>query len=204
MIQIELNHIEKKYNEELLFSDINHTFSSPCIIALLGINGSGKSTLLQILAGYLSPSKGTIQYTINQQKISPDDIYQYVSVCAPYLELIEEMTLSEFLSYHASFKPQKMEVNEIIAYIGLEKSKDKLIEKYSSGMKQRVKLAQAFISNAPVLLLDEPCTNLDEEGIKLYEKMIQDFTKDKIVIIASNDPQETKHCTEKYYIRDFK
>ena len=93
------------------------------------------------------------RYTINQQKISPDDIYQYVSVCAPYLELIEEMTLSEFLSYHASFKPQKMEVNEIIAYIGLEKSKDKLIEKYSSGMKQRVKLAQAFISNAPVLLL---------------------------------------------------
>ena len=72
------------------------------------------------------------------------------------------------------------------------------------GMKQRVKLAQAFISNAPVLLLDEPCTNLDEEGIKLYEKMIQDFTKDKIVIIASNDPQETKQCTEKYYIRDFK
>ncbi len=203
-MQIELIHIEKKYNDELLFSNVNHTFSAPCKAALLGINGSGKSTLLQIISGYLSPSKGEVRFSMHEKELSKDNIFSYISVCAPYLELIEEMTLKEFLTYHFSFKEKQMDIDDIIAYIGLERSKDKLIEKYSSGMKQRVKLAQAFLSNTPVLLLDEPCTNMDEAGITLYEKMMNDFTSGRIVIIASNDANETKHCTEKYYIKNFK
>lgn len=203
-MQIELIHIEKKYNDELLFSNVNHTFSVPCKAALLGINGSGKSTLLQIISGYLSPSKGEVKFSMNEKEVSKDDIFSHVSICAPYLELIEEMTLKEFLAYHFAFKRKLMDINAMIAYIGLEKSKDKLIEKYSSGMKQRVKLAQAFLSDTPILLLDEPCTNMDEDGIALYEKLMSDFTSGRIVIIASNDANETKHCTEKYYIKDFK
>ncbi len=203
-LKIELINIEKKFNQELLFSGISHTFTAPCKAALLGINGSGKSTLLQIISGYLSPGKGQINYMSDGRKLAEDEIFEMVSICAPYLEIIEEMTLVEFLEYHFAFKKQRMPLNEIIRYIGLEKSKDKFIEQYSSGMKQRVKLAQAFCCDTSVLLLDEPCTNLDEDGFALYEKMLNDFTENRIVIIASNDPKETKCCTEKYFIRDFK
>lgn len=201
-MKIELLHIQKKYNDELLFADINHSFVAPCKVALLGINGSGKSTLLQIISGYLSPSKGKVLYSKNEVTIEPENIFNFVSICAPYLELIEEMTLVEFLEYHFAFKQKLLEIDQMIAYIGLGKSKHKLIEKYSSGMKQRVKLAQAFMSQTPILLLDEPCTNLDEDGFKLFEKMMQDFTSDRIVIIASNDANETKYCTEKYHLND--
>lgn len=203
-MKVELINIEKKFNQELLFSGIHHTFTAPSKSALLGINGSGKSTLLQIISGYLSPGKGQVKYSTDGQILAEDEIFEHVSVCAPYLELIEEMTLTEFLEYHFAFKKKKMAVSEIIQYIGLEKSKDKFIEQYSSGMKQRVKLAQAFCSDTAVLLLDEPCTNLDEDGFALYEKMLHDLTDNRIVIIASNDPEETKCCTEKYFIRDFK
>lgn len=203
-MQIELVNIEKKFNNELLFSKVNHLFQSPSKTALLGINGSGKSTLLQIISGYLSPSRGEIKYVLNGQSLPKEEIFNHVSICAPYLDLIEEMTLIEFFEYHFAFKKRVMNINDIIGYIGLESSKNKLIEKYSSGMKQRVKLAQAFFSESPLLLLDEPCTNLDEDGFALFDKLMNDFTDRRIVIIASNDAAESKHCNEKYYIKDFK
>lgn len=202
-MQIELVNIEKKFNNELLFSKVNHTFKSPSKTALLGINGSGKSTLLQIISGYLSPSRGEIKYLLNGQCLSKEEIFNQVSICAPYLDLIEEMTLIEFFEYHFAFKKRVMNINDIIGYIGLESSKNKLIEKYSSGMKQRVKLAQAFFSESPILLLDEPCTNLDEDGFGLFDKLMNDFSAHRIVIMASNDAAESKHCDEKYYIKDF-
>ncbi len=187
----------------MLFSKVNHCFRAPSKTAMLGINGSGKSTLLQIISGYLSPSRGDIKYTLNGMELSKEHIFNHISICAPYLDLIEEMTLIEFLEYHFAFKKRVMSISDIISYLGLEKSQNKLIEKYSSGMKQRVKLAQAFFSESPILLLDEPCTNLDEDGFLLFDRLMCDFTTDRIVIIASNDAAETKHCTEKYFITDF-
>jgi ABC-type multidrug transport system ATPase subunit len=203
-LQITLLNIEKKFNDEMLFSKVNHIFETPSKTALLGINGSGKSTLLQIISGYLSPSRGTINYTLNGVEVSKESIFEHISICAPYLDLIEEMTLTEFFEYHFAFKKRVMNINEMISYLGLEKSKNKLIEKFSSGMKQRVKLAQAFFSESPILLLDEPCTNLDEDGFMLFDKLMNQFTSGRIVIIASNDAAETKYCTEKYYIKDLK
>ena len=203
-MHIVLENIEKKFNDELLFQKVNYTFQTPTKVALLGINGSGKSTLLQIISGFLSPSKGKVTFIENDIKIEEEEMYGYVAICAPYLELIEEMNLVEFFEYHFGFKQKMMPIEKMIEYIGLEKSKHKLIEKFSSGMKQRVKLAHAFMSETPILLLHEPCTNLDEEGYNLYYKMIKDFTENRIVMVASNDEKETHFFFFFYFIKDFK
>ena len=94
----------------------------------------------------------------------------HVSICAPYLEVVEEMTLTEFLNFHHGFKPflSGITTDFIITAIGLEKAVNKQIRYYSSGMKQRVKLAQCIFSDTAIVLLDEPCTNLDATGIELY------------------------------------
>jgi ABC-type multidrug transport system ATPase subunit len=130
--------------------------------------------------------------------LEPEVVYKQLSICAPYLELIEEMTPTEFLSYHASFKPfiKGWNATSIIEEIGLAKAKQKQIRYFSSGMKQRVKLAQAFFSDTPVLLLDEPCTNLDQQGIDLYKQLISSLCSNRLVMISSNDATEYSSCTE--------
>lgn len=203
-LKIEVQNIIKRFEQEEIIHDFSAEFVAPSASVLLGINGSGKSTLLQIISGFVSPSKGSILFSQNGKELDPETRFSAVSFCAPYLEMIEEMTLLEFLTYHFSFKKTKYKIEEIIGYIGLEKASNKYISNFSSGMKQRVKLAQAIFADAPILLLDEPCTNLDKEGIDLYHRMISDFCNDKIIIVASNDPNEYSFCTHKINVMDFK
>ena len=176
-LKIEVQNIIKRFEQEEIIHDFSAEFLAPSASVLLGINGSGKSTLLQIISGFVSPSKGSILFSQNGKELDPETRFSAVSFCAPYLEMIEEMTLLEFLTYHFSFKKT---------------------------MKQRVKLAQAIFADTPILLLDEPCTNLDKEGIDLYHRMISDFCNDKIIIVASNDPNEYSFCTHKINVMDFK
>lgn len=149
---------------------------------------------------------GSLQSEISNQKsaISSDEIYQYLSIAAPYLELIEEMTAVEFLNFHASFKPLSRSVHEIVEIIGLEKAAQKQIRYYSSGMKQRVKLAQAIFSVTPLLLLDEPCTNLDKIGYQLYHQLIKKYCSNKLIIVSSNDENEIDFCSHKINMLDYK
>jgi ABC-type multidrug transport system ATPase subunit len=163
---------------------------------ITGSNGSGKSTLLQIIAGSLSHTEGKIHFLCETGEILPEKHYQHISLAAPYMSLPNEMTLTEILNFHFSLKPilPGMSVEEIISQIELMKEADKQIRYFSSGMMQRVKLAQAVFSDTSVLLLDEPCTNLDEAGISLYQSLIQHYCKDRMVIISSNDPQEYSFC----------
>jgi ABC-type multidrug transport system ATPase subunit len=116
------------------------------------------------------------------------------------------MTLSEFLSFHGHFKPwyAGITTDRIIDVIGLADSMHKQIRYYSSGMKQRVKLAQAIFSDTPALLLDEPCTNLDEAGYALYHQLIRDYAGDRLVIVSSNDRAEYDFCTSVLTMGDFK
>ena len=194
LLKITVQHISKRFGEEVLFDALSLGFDTPSSTALLGINGSGKSTLLQLIATYIVPSKGEVIYEHEGQVLDPDLIFNHISFCAPYLELIEEMTLKEFLDYHFTFKTPLLPIDEIIRYIGLDASKDKLIEKFSSGMKQRVKLAQAIFSDTAAVFLDEPCTNLDENGIALYHRMIEGFCRHRILLVASNDKNEYDVC----------
>ncbi len=138
--------------------------------------------------------------------ISTDHIYQQVSICAPYLEVVEEMTIREFLDFHKGFKPflPGVTTDSIIIAIGLEKAVNKQIRFYSSGMKQRVKLAQCVFSDTAIVLLDEPCTNLDKAGIELYDSLINEYCKNRLVVVSSNDEVEYKFCQLKINISDYK
>lgn len=203
--KIELFNTGKRFNREWIFKGVNQTFVSGQKYAITGSNGSGKSTLLQTIAGNMPLSVGNIEWH-QESLINPELVYQYFSIATPYLELIEEMSGIEFLQFHSSFKPLSKEIGiaTILELIGLGKTANKQISKYSSGMKQRLKLAQAIFSDTPVLLLDEPCTNLDKEGYALYQSLIQTYCNDKIVIICSNEEAEIHFCSERIHINDYK
>lgn len=205
-MNLSLNNIGKRYNYEWIFRKLNATFESGKHYAVLGPNGSGKSTLLQIIAGSLTFSEGSIAYSVKGNNPDKEDIFQYISLAAPYLELIEEFTLKELLHFHAKFKPFVKDISliEIAETVHLKKAFNKQIRYYSSGMKQRAKLALAFFSDVPVLLLDEPCSNLDEEGIAIYQRLLSKYSGTRLVIISSNNPAEYKGCNDFIKITDFK
>jgi ABC-type multidrug transport system ATPase subunit len=203
-MQIFLSDTGKRFNRDWIFRHFSFQFTLPGSYAITGPNGSGKSTLLQVIAGAVAASEGTVTYDAGSTKIEADGMFRSLSIAAPYQELIEEMTLTEFLEFHKIFKPLVSGISpkEIIAMMNLDAAAKKQIRYYSSGMKQRVKLAQAFFSDTPVLLLDEPCTNLDEDGIQLYHRLIAEYTTNRIVIVSSNDIAEYGFCREKIFMGD--
>jgi ABC-type multidrug transport system ATPase subunit len=210
-MQITLSNAGKRYNKEWIFRGIDFSFISGKSYAIVGPNGSGKSTLLQTIAGAIHPSEGKCKWETrggsNGISIINDElVYQHLAIAAPYLELIEEMTAKEFLHFHASFKPLQddITVDKALQIIGLEKAANKQIRYYSSGMKQRVKLAQAVFSDVAVTLLDEPCTNLDLAGYELYEALIKKYCSHKLVIVSSNDVKEYGFCNERIDIMEYK
>jgi ABC-type multidrug transport system ATPase subunit len=208
-LNISLQHTGKRFNREWIFRKFDYTFLQGKSYAITGANGSGKSTLLQIIAGATLHSEGTIAYSLQQNSaadtvIDSEKAYQQISIAAPYLELIEEMTANEFLVFHAAFKPLKDSLTNILTAVGLEKAANKQIRYYSSGMKQRLKLAQAFFSNTSVLLLDEPTTNLDEDGIAIYKKLWEVNAVNRLIIVSSNDKQEYENCAEVISLSTFK
>jgi len=203
---ISLSDAGKRYNRDWIFRHIDYTFQPGQSYAITGPNGSGKSTLLQVLSGAMMLNEGTIQFSLNNIQCSIEKIYQQVSICAPYLEVVEEMTLHEFLDFHHGFKPflEGITNDEIVKSVGLEKAINKQIRYYSSGMKQRVKLAQCIFSDTSIVLLDEPCTNLDTTGIDLYHSLIEDYCKDRLVVVSSNDEVEFRFCKTRLNISDYK
>jgi len=209
---ISLSDAGKRYNRDWIFRHLTYTFKAGKSYAITGPNGSGKSTLLQAIGGALHLNEGKVEFEAGSQgsginnSIAPENFYQHVSICAPYLEVVEEMTVKEFLEFHSQFKPllSSTSIDNIIALVGLEKAVNKQIRYYSSGMKQRVKLAQSIFSDVPVVLLDEPCTNLDAEGIALYQKLISDYCADRLVVVSSNDEVEFGFCKERVNIMEWK
>ncbi|HKP32235.1 MAG TPA: ATP-binding cassette domain-containing protein [Chitinophagaceae bacterium] len=205
-MKISLTDAGKRFNRDWIFRHLNFTFENSRSYAIIGPNGSGKSTLLQLIAGSLDITEGKIHWAINNESIEDSNVFRSVSISAPYLEVIEEMTAIEFLNFHKQFKPFLQNINTatIIEEIGLSSSKNKQIRYYSSGMKQRIKLAQAIFSDTPVVLLDEPCTNLDENGYQLYYSLVDKFCKKRLLIVSSNEEKEIVFCQEKLDIQSFK
>jgi ABC-type multidrug transport system ATPase subunit len=196
----------KRYNREWIFRHCTHQFKQGNAYAITGPNGSGKSTLLQVIAGAIRLSEGNILMSTAQENIDMDNHFQHITIAAPYLELIEEMTTIEFLQFHQSFKPflPNISPTDIIAIVQLEHAAHKQIRYFSSGMKQRLKLAQCIFSNVDYILLDEPCTNLDQRGATLYHHLIKEYTQNRCIIVSSNDPNEYGFCNEVMDILQFK
>jgi ABC-type multidrug transport system ATPase subunit len=204
-MRITLQNTGKRYNREWIFRGVNLDFMPGRKYAITGANGSGKSTLLQTIAGSLMASEGKIIYTDDQQQELPDNrVHQNISLAAPYLELIEEMTTLEMLQFHRSFKNMTANDNDILRTVGLSNATQKQIRYFSSGMKQRMKLALAFFSDTSVILLDEPTTNLDTTGIALYQELISAHTQNRLLIICSNDKMEYACCEAIIKVEDYK
>ena len=186
------------FNFQYLFKDLDLEFESGRSYAITGPNGIGKSTLIKLLSGFMAPTDGRVVYLFNDAEISQDKWYKELSISAPYMELIEELTLMESLKYHFGLKTpiDDFSNNDIIKELGLGYKKDIQIKYYSSGMKQRVKLALALFSNVPVVFLDEPTTNLDEKTKSWYLKTLEKVMKKRLFIIASNDPDDVSFCDE--------
>ncbi|NIG51925.1 ATP-binding cassette domain-containing protein [Chitinophaga sp. Cy-1792] len=203
---ISLNQTGKRYNYDWIFRRVDYSFQDGERYAILGPNGSGKSTLLQVISGAIQQNEGTVSYSTPEGSIPVDEFFRYCAIAAPYLELIEELTLRESIEFHLQFKnflpgitPQKA-----MELVGLEKAANKQIRHFSSGMKQRTKLALAIFSDVPVLFLDEPCTNLDNAGTTLYQQLISEYGGNRLIIVSSNDEREYFMCKHFIHISDYK
>jgi ABC-type multidrug transport system ATPase subunit len=206
-MQIKLNNIGKRYNYEWIFRNVNYEFTSDNNYVILGANGSGKSTLLQVIAGSLIASEGTIEYKTQDFVIPEDEIFKHISYASPYLELFDEFTLIESIEFQAQFKPffNGLTSKQIIELTQLEKAKDKQLKYYSSGMKQRVRLALAILCNSPLLLLDEPTSNLDKKSIDWYQNLVDQHSKQRMIIVCSNEQTyEYPFCNKHLHIEDYK
>lgn len=206
MFTIKVQNASKRFHHEWIFKNLDLDLSTGDKIAVTGGNGSGKSTFLKCLSGAIPLTSGAILYQSGATQISEEQWFRSLALATPYLELPEEFTLSEVLSFHFEFKnPLQQRSNvEILEVLGLEKHKSKTLSQFSSGMKQRVKLVLAMFSEVPLLLLDEPTTNLDKQGITWYLDLIQQFTQDRILVICSNDPVEYDFCEKKVAMEEFK
>ena len=201
-LSISLINTGKRYNRDWIFRNCTLDIRPGTTCAIIGPNGSGKSTLLQVIAGAMLHNEGKVNYQADDKDI--ESPFSYISIAAPYLHLIEQMTALEAISFHKTFKSLSADASVILGAVGLRSAANKQVRYFSSGMKQRLKLGLAFFSETPVLLLDEPATNLDADGIALYKELVAHHTSGRTVIVSSNDPQEYDFCTEIIRINDYK
>jgi ABC-type multidrug transport system ATPase subunit len=206
-VHITLSETGKKFGTEWIFRNLSYSFEDHKAYAVLGRNGSGKSTLLQVIAGSLHPTSGTVRYSLSGKEIHPDKVYTCLTIVAPYLELIEDFTLREMVDFHFAFKTPVtgFTIPKIIDLLGFPKTGKTPVRLFSSGMKQRVKLALAVCSDVPLLLLDEPTMNLDQAGIDWYLNILNDHGGNRTIIVCSNiEQKETSFCTGRLLIEDYK
>ena len=204
-MKIELRGVSKRFNYEWIFRGLNFDFESGNSYAIIGQNGSGKSTLLKIISGQLSPSEGAILFNA-KKKITAENIYAEIAFTAPYIELVDDFNLTEYLRFHFSFKKvlNGHSQSDLLEISGLQKHRNKSLKTFSSGMKQRVKLITAILSDTTLLLLDEPTSNLDAAGVIWYQQLIADYKKDRIVIVGSNMEREYQFCNKSLDIAEYK
>ena len=194
-MQIELREIGKRFHTQWLFKDISIVVPEFSSCAIIGKNGSGKSTLLQIIYKYVIPTKGKVIATSNQIELSEEEMIVQSAFVSPYMELPEELTLMELVTFHFKMRTSiEPDYAKIIASCGLKGNENKLIKYFSSGMKQRLKLALAFYTDCRLLLLDEPCSNLDQQGVDWYCDMIKSSPKNRTIFVASNQEVEYGFC----------
>ncbi|MDD3738923.1 MAG: ABC transporter ATP-binding protein [Lentimicrobiaceae bacterium] len=196
-MKVILKNIAKKYESQWVFKNINVEICSEQKYAILGTNGSGKSTLLRIISSYMLPTLGEVIYHSDNSIIAHDQVHKYVNYAAPYINFVEEFSVKEFLRFHKQFKPfvNGYGIDEVLDEMQLKNQADKKIAHLSSGMKQRLRLAVAFLTESKLILLDEPITNLDSDAIAWYKYMINTYTKNKTLLVSSNSVEpEYEFC----------
>jgi ABC-type multidrug transport system ATPase subunit len=206
-VRIEAQGLGRRYGRQWIFKDLSHDFRPGTATAVLGPNGAGKSTLLSILAGQLLPTAGEVRYELDGKPLPVADVPRQLAYCAPYLDLPEDFTLLELLAFHTRLKPLRPGISnaDLVDIMYLQKARHQPVREFSSGMKQRLKLGLALYAAAPLLLLDEPTTNLDATGAAWYQEHVARVRQnaDRLVIVSSNVPAEYAFCEAQVRITDF-
>ncbi len=186
--------LKKVFNRRVVFKDISFEVKSGEVLSITGPNGSGKSTASKMICGVLTPTSGEVILSNGAGRIERDEVYRYVGLVSPYLELYGEFTALENLQIECRArrlpKGNEQKLAETLKLVGLFNRKDDAVKGFSSGMKQRLKYAAALIHDPGVLVLDEPTANLDQAGIDMVLSVIETYRKDRIVVLATNDSQE--------------
>jgi heme exporter protein A len=196
--------IAKDFNRRPIFRDISFSLSSPSSLAISGKNGAGKSTLSKILAGLISSTRGSITYTLNDKQVGIEEFKHHIGFVSPYLNLYDEFTALENLQLlsriRATTQQNETRMKDLLRLVSLWKRKDDLVGTFSSGMKQRLKYAFALLHNPIVLILDEPTSNLDDEGIEFVQRMVKQQKEEGVLIVATNDKKEACWCAQEIHV----
>jgi ABC-type multidrug transport system ATPase subunit len=216
MVSIDLTAVGKRYKWEWIFKNIDLQFAQGQHYAVAGKNGAGKSTFLQLLAGYLSPTRGNVALSFDGKTLDREQAYAHIAMAAPYAALIEDFTLQEAIAFQEKFKKwspntDKNTVAEILDFNA--QNLNKPLKYFSSGMRQRVKLALAVLSDAPLLLLDEPTITLDTQGMNWFYTLLdkyrfcrndQGHATERTVIVASNVESDFTTCRHRIDLMQYK
>lgn len=204
-VQIELAKIGKRF-KHWIFKDVNLVLEPSTQYGVIGRNGIGKSTLLRIISGYTSPSTGVVTYTQIGEKLDILSSASTVSFAAPYIDLIDELTVVEMLQFHRSFRktfPELEQDENLLEAIELSAHKDVLVGDLSSGLMQRLKVGLMIVSKSSVLLLDEPTSYLDLSGKKWFHQLLGKYQNQRLVVIASNDPEDLVNADHNIDMQQF-
>lgn len=198
-MKITFENAGRKFGAQVVFQNLSRTFEPGCRVAVLGGNGSGKSTFLKTLYGSLSLSSGTSVHEIAGEKLKGHEVARQMSFAGPYFELIEELPAAEFLDYYQRFRQFKPQIStaQVLEAAMLTKAANKQISNFSSGMKQRLKLALALFSQTKVVILDEPTSNLDPKGMDWFQELLKSELESRSLFVGSNfSDTETFLCEE--------
>ncbi len=199
--------LSKTFGRRLIFSGLDFEFDKNGIYGISGPNGSGKSTLVKIIAGLISPTKGKVHHIFNGKNIPMEKMHNHIGFVSPYLVLYEEFTAWENLDLFAKIRNvqfDRQKIEYLLKEFLLLERKDDLVKTYSSGMKQRMKFIFAMMHSPRLLILDEPTSNLDDEGKTSVYRIIREQGGNCIVLIASNERSDLELCSEKIVIQNYK
>lgn len=191
--------IKKSFGGRTIFSDVNFELASHEGVGIVGKNGAGKSTLAKIVAALLSPTEGEIDFEVSGEKVARWRQYEFVGFVAPYLQLYEEFSAWDNLDIFRRIRglPVSDEhILNLLERVGLAQWKSDNVRTYSSGMKQRLKYASALVHEPPLLILDEPRSNLDSEGIEIVNEIMEKQIDRGILVVATNEKEDLQSCQQ--------
>jgi heme exporter protein A len=206
MPTLQVDNVGQRFGRLLLFRRMSFELEGGASLAVTGANGSGKSTLLRILAGVLAPKAGTVTLSVDGATVPAEHHPLHVGLVAPYLNVYDDLTARENLEFLGRTRvlPQAgARIDAVLDRVGLAGRGDDLVSTYSSGMKQRVKYAAALLAEPPLLLLDEPSTNLDTVGVDMVERvMATQQERGRLLVVATNRADEAAAHDRQIRIED--
>jgi ABC-type multidrug transport system ATPase subunit len=204
---VEAVDLNKSFGRRLIFNDLRFNFNKAGVYGISGPNGSGKSTLVKIIAGIIGASKGKIVHKLNDIQIDEEHLHNHLGFVSPYLVLYEEFSTYENLILFSEIRGisfNKERVDYLLNNFLLYKRKDDLLKTYSSGMKQRVKFIFALMHSPQLIILDEPTSNLDDEGKSSVYELVKEEGQKNIVLIPSNEKHDLELCSDIVYLEKYK